>query len=338
MFSYAGVLSADVSHAAGSVSVSDADSLRAKINEAEGDITVSLSSDIILENTSEDSDDTACGLDISGNKTVTILFNGHKITSDTLGTTVNVESGSAVIFGDPGDISNRSETGTAFSAGTPAASLKAASGMELCFYKDTEAKVKTTASDRDAKLVRSVKKAVAPVTYKLKITASEGGKIKDTNGNIIAGAGKTKTAKCSEGATVTYKAVPVKGYKITAIKVNGKDRTVKKKLGQKITIRNISKDTTLEVTFKIRKFHIVATKKTTPKGDGGTITKSCYVKYGGKKTFKIAAKFGYEVKKVYVDGESVKIKPKYTFKNVKKKHTIKVVFKKAKVLKIMLDA
>ena len=63
-------------------------------------------------------------------------------------------------------------------------------------------------------------------------------------------------------------------------------------------------------------------------GKGGTITKSKTVKYGSKAVFKIKAKKKYKISELRVDGKKVKIVKKYTFKNVKKNHTIKVKFKK----------
>ncbi|MBR6444537.1 MAG: hypothetical protein IKS63_03825 [Firmicutes bacterium] len=63
-------------------------------------------------------------------------------------------------------------------------------------------------------------------------------------------------------------------------------------------------------------------------GKGGTITKSKTVKYGSKAVFKIKAKKKYKISELRVDGKKVKIVKKYTFKNVKKNHTIKVKFRK----------
>ncbi|MBR6444140.1 MAG: N-acetylmuramoyl-L-alanine amidase, partial [Firmicutes bacterium] len=122
-----------------------------------------------------------------------------------------------------------------------------------------------------------------------------------------------------------------------SIKVNDEDKAVNYPGGQKVSV-TVKKDTKVDVTFAIRKYKITAKKKTSPSGNGGTITGSCYVKYGGSKTFKITPKFGYIVNKVYVDGKNIGRKYEYTFKDVKEKHRITAIFKKANVLKIMLDA
>jgi len=68
-------------------------------------------------------------------------------------------------------------------------------------------------------------------------------------------------------------------------------------------------------------------------GTGGSITPSgnTSVAHGSDKTYTIAANDGYEIEDVLVDGVSVGAVSAYTFKNVKKAHTITVSFKKAVV-------
>ena len=73
----------------------------------------------------------------------------------------------------------------------------------------------------------------------------------------------------------------------------------------------------------IKKF-LIKTKK---KGKG-SITKSKKVKYGKKFTVKITPKAGYKIKSVKIDGKKKKLKNKYVFKKVTKRHTVKVVFGK----------
>ena len=72
----------------------------------------------------------------------------------------------------------------------------------------------------------------------------------------------------------------------------------------------------------IKKFRIKSSA-----GKGGTITDSKTVKYGSKAVFVIKASKGYKTSELKVDGKKVKIVKKYTFKNVRKNHTIKVKFK-----------
>ena len=75
----------------------------------------------------------------------------------------------------------------------------------------------------------------------------------------------------------------------------------------------------------IKKFRIKSSA-----GKGGTITASKTVKYGSNAVFEIKASKGYKIKELKVDGKKVKIVKKYTFKKVKKNHTIKVKFKEKK--------
>lgn len=74
---------------------------------------------------------------------------------------------------------------------------------------------------------------------------------------------------------------------------------------------------------QIKKFRIATAKK-----GPGRVTKSKTVKYGGKCTIRLLPAAGKRIKKVYIDGKKKKLKNSYTFRNVKKKHTVKVVFGK----------
>ena len=71
----------------------------------------------------------------------------------------------------------------------------------------------------------------------------------------------------------------------------------------------------------IKRFRIQVVKK-----GPGKVSGSKSVKYGGKYTVKLQPKAGKRIKKVYIDGKKKKLRNSYTFKNVKKKHTIKVLF------------
>jgi len=66
-------------------------------------------------------------------------------------------------------------------------------------------------------------------------------------------------------------------------------------------------------------------------GEGGDITNegTTVVRYGKTVTYVIEPDDGYEIESVYVDGKNVGAVSEYTFKNVKKDHTIKVNFKEA---------
>lgn len=71
--------------------------------------------------------------------------------------------------------------------------------------------------------------------------------------------------------------------------------------------------------------------KITTSAENGTITASTKVKWAKNKTISYAPEKGYELKSVTVDGKAVdiaKYPTSYTFKAVKKAHSIKVVFGK----------
>lgn len=106
---------------------------------------------------------------------------------------------------------------------------------------------------------------------------------------------------------------------------------------------SVTGDKNLEDTSKVATLKI--TKKTTGGGGGSSTTTyaitvkenenaevtpngTVKVEKGDDKTFKIKAKKGYEIEDVLVDGKSVGALSKYTFENVKAKHTIEVKAKK----------
>ena len=69
-------------------------------------------------------------------------------------------------------------------------------------------------------------------------------------------------------------------------------------------------------------------KITTSKTGKGVITKSKTVNYGSNVVITMTPSKGYKLSKVYVDGKRVRVKSKYTFKNVTLNHSIKAVFVK----------
>lgn len=74
-------------------------------------------------------------------------------------------------------------------------------------------------------------------------------------------------------------------------------------------------------TSYIIKASSVGNGKISPSGE-------CYVGKGYDKTFTFTPDKGYEISRIVVDGESVKIRDEYTFENVSKDHTIVVTFAK----------
>ncbi len=143
---------------------------------------------------------------------------------------------------------------------------------------------------------------------------------------------KKKLAKVLTLAAETAK-VKKQAVKAMAKYKNKKKYTAKGVKLAKATIKKIKKSNDLTKIYElwqdgerkcakhIRKFRIRVRKK-----GPGTVTKSAYVKYGGKYTVKLKPKAGRRIKSVTIDGKRKKLKNKYTFKNVKKKHTVKVVF------------
>lgn len=148
----------------------------------------------------------------------------------------------------------------------------------------------------------AAKKAADSVpTYKQELKALKSKYIKKLNSYI--GNAKYKQAK--------VKPIVAKGKK--AIKASAKLDEVKK----------IYKTYNSKARKTVKKYKI-----TTTKVGKGTITKTKRVIYGKSATVKITPAAGYKISKVYIDGKKKKLKNSYTFKNVKKSHKIKVVFKK----------
>ena len=58
----------------------------------------------------------------------------------------------------------------------------------------------------------------------------------------------------------------------------------------------------------------------------GAVTKTGTVKYGANYTVKMIPNAGYRIKSIVVDGKKVKLTNAYTFRNVTKAHSIKVIF------------
>lgn len=59
----------------------------------------------------------------------------------------------------------------------------------------------------------------------------------------------------------------------------------------------------------------------------GSATMSRTVTYGSSYTVKLMPKAGHRIAAVKIDGKSKSLKNRYKFKNIRKKHTLKVTFK-----------
>ena len=69
-------------------------------------------------------------------------------------------------------------------------------------------------------------------------------------------------------------------------------------------------------------------KITTSKSGAGAVSASKTVNYGSNYTLKFVPKAGYKIKAITVDGKRIKLVNSYTFKNIKKSHSVKVTFGK----------
>jgi hypothetical protein len=141
-----------------------------------------------------------------------------------------------------------------------------------------------------------------------------------------------------EGTKEEITFTPNSGYVVSKVMVNEVEKTSEVK-NNKIEI-TVTEDMTVEVTYK-RKYTgggggsttTTKYKITVTEGKNGSITPNGVVKVekGEDQTFKIKAEKGYEIADVLVDGKSVGAVAKYTFKNVKAKHTIEATFKKVEM-------
>ena len=141
-----------------------------------------------------------------------------------------------------------------------------------------------------------------------------------------------------EGTKEEITFTPDSGYVVSKVMVNEVEKTSEVE-NNKIEI-TVTEEITVEVTYK-RKYTGGgggSTSTTTYKiivteGKNGSITPNGVVKVekGEDQTFKIKAEKGYEIADVLVDGKSVGAVAKYTFKNVKAKHTIEATFKKVEM-------
>ncbi|PGL72833.1 S8 family serine peptidase [Bacillus sp. AFS055030] len=146
---------------------------------------------------------------------------------------------------------------------------------------------------------------------------------------ITAAAGSNGTISPSgkvsvnHGKDQTFTVTPNKGYEVATFTVDGVNANL---TNNSYVFTNITKDHTINVTFKKIVYTIVASAE-----GNGTISPSgvLTLDQGVNQTFKITpAKGSYEVATFKVDGVDTKLKNNtYTFTNITKNHTISVTFK-----------
>ena len=125
------------------------------------------------------------------------------------------------------------------------------------------------------------------------------------------------------GSSCSFTFTANTGYEIDKVLVNGAAVSVS---GTSYTISNITKDTTIAVSYKLKKY------KVTPSvtGTGGTISPNTVqtVNHGDSCTFTFTPSANYEIDKVLVNGAAVTpTGNKYTISNITKDTTISVSFK-----------
>ncbi|WP_141546855.1 hemoblobin-interacting domain-containing protein [Bacillus sp. AFS053548] len=127
----------------------------------------------------------------------------------------------------------------------------------------------------------------------------------------------------NHGKDQTFTITPNKGYEVATFTVDGVSTNL---TGNSYTFTNVTKDHTINVTFKKIIYTIIASAE-----GNGTISPSgiLSVDEGANQTYKITPDKGsYEVATFKVDGVDVQLTNNtYTFTNITKNHTISVTFK-----------
>ena len=141
--------------------------------------------------------------------------------------------------------------------------------------------------------------------YRIETSRSAGGKV-------------TKSLSASKGEEVRIKFIPNKGYKVSYIKIDGQ---ILKGSHKNYHFENLRGNHTVYAKFVKKTYKI-----TTSKSGKGIVTKSASVRYQANKTIYFKPAKGYKVSKVLVDGKKIKSTSKYTFRNVRKAHKVKVYF------------
>ncbi len=184
----------------------------------------------------------------------------------------------------------------------------------------------------DERLSKKEKFTLDDVTYDMEVTAvfrpekySVTASSSPAEGGSVDGTGKYKSG---EKATLT--ANPAKGYKFVSWVCNSKVVGTDKKL----VVKDISKDYDVTAIFQAE-----AAKVKTYTIDAGTDSKNGVISPAGKLplpegtaiTFTVAAKNGYRISDVKVDGVSLGPVSGYTFGSVKSNHSIVASFVKNEV-------
>lgn len=140
----------------------------------------------------------------------------------------------------------------------------------------------------------------------------------DNNGSITA------SAEVNKGDNFEVEFTPNTGYEIDKVLVNSVDVT-NDVTNSKLTINNITADTTVSVTYKMIRFDV-----TTTSGSNGTITGGATVNYNADYTITLTPDTGYEIDTLSVNGVDVKSSVtdnKLVLKNILEDKVVKVTYK-----------
>lgn len=124
------------------------------------------------------------------------------------------------------------------------------------------------------------------------------------------------------GDSLTYVFTPTEGNFVESVYIDGV-KVAENVATFSYTFSNISKNHEIEVTFKIYTFSIVA--EVVGMGSIGQET-TVVANYGTSVTYVFEPDSGYRLKEIWVDGIQIELVNTYTFSNIKKLHTLKVVF------------
>ncbi len=140
-----------------------------------------------------------------------------------------------------------------------------------------------------------------------------------TQGGTIMPSGQVEV---NAGDSITFTIKPLTGYQIDYVDVDG----INQGAITSYTFKSVTTNHTIDAFFKentVNTYTINATAST-----GGSIQPSgnVIVNNGDNITFAITPDYGYRIKDVFVDGQSVGIVNEYTFNNVQRNHTIHAEF------------
>jgi len=140
----------------------------------------------------------------------------------------------------------------------------------------------------------------------------------DNNGSITA------SAEVNKGDNFEVEFTSNTGYEIDKVLVNNVDVT-NDVTNSKLTINNITADTTVSVTYKMIRFDVNTTS-----GSNGTITGGATVNYNADYTITLTPDTGYEIDTVSVNGVDVTSSVtdnKLVLKNILEDKMVKVTYK-----------